>query len=108
MPPTDPLIYRFYEWSCQRPDGKAMIEEEYGDGIMLSAIDSTWRSMAPAQPEGRSSSRSDVGKFCRKIVCASGNVRKTASRRVTDASLRGVKRSVGLWAGVIRKSSNPD
>lgn len=39
MPPTDPLIYPFYELvlvNC--PAWKALIEEEFGDGIM-SAIE---------------------------------------------------------------------
>ena len=39
MPPTDPLIYRFYELVLVNgPAWKAIIEEEFGDGIM-SAID---------------------------------------------------------------------
>src|SRR5262249_45163286 len=39
MPPTDPLIYRFYELvMINGPAWKALIEEEFGDGIM-SAID---------------------------------------------------------------------
>src|SRR6201993_2115116 len=39
MPPTDPLIYRFYELvMVNGPALKALIEEEFGDGIM-SAID---------------------------------------------------------------------
>src|SRR5260370_29425366 len=39
MPPTDPLIYRFYELvMVNGPAGKALIEEEYGDDIMW-AID---------------------------------------------------------------------
>ena len=39
MPPTDPLIYRFYELvMVNGPAMKALIEEEFGDGIM-SAID---------------------------------------------------------------------
>ncbi len=39
MPPTDPLIYRFYELvMVNGPALKAIIEEEFGDGIM-SAID---------------------------------------------------------------------
>lgn len=38
-PPTDPLIYRFYELvMINGPAWKALIEEEFGDGIM-SAID---------------------------------------------------------------------
>ena len=39
MPPTEPLIYRFYEMvMINGPAWKALIEEEFGDGIM-SAID---------------------------------------------------------------------
>jgi len=39
MPPTDPLIYRFYELVMVNGSAlKALIEEEFGDGIM-SAID---------------------------------------------------------------------
>jgi cyanate lyase len=39
MPPTDPLIYRFYEMVMVNGLAwKALIEEEFGDGIM-SAID---------------------------------------------------------------------
>lgn len=39
FPPTDPLIYRFYELvQTYGTTWKALIEEEFGDGIM-SAID---------------------------------------------------------------------
>ena len=39
LPPTDPLIYRFFELvSVYGTTWKALIEEEFGDGIM-SAID---------------------------------------------------------------------
>jgi len=39
MPPTDPLLYRFYELvMINGPAWKALIEDEFGDGIM-SAID---------------------------------------------------------------------
>ena len=39
MPPTDPLIYRFFELvMVNGPALKALIEDEFGDGIM-SAID---------------------------------------------------------------------
>ena len=39
VPPTDPLIYRFYELiSVYGTTWKEMIQEEFGDGIM-SAID---------------------------------------------------------------------
>ena len=53
MPPTDPLIYRFYELvMVNGPAWKALIEEEYGDGIM-SAIDFDMVMERAAQPEGR-------------------------------------------------------
>ena len=39
MPPTDPLLYRFYEMVIVNgPAWKVLLEEEFGDGIM-SAID---------------------------------------------------------------------
>jgi cyanate lyase len=53
MPPTDPLLYRFYELvMVNGPALKALIEEEFGDGIM-SAID--FESQARPSPpcEGR-------------------------------------------------------
>src|SRR5262249_54101261 len=50
MPPTDPLIYRFYEVvMVNGPAWKALIEEEFGDGIM-SAIDFDME----IEPKGRS------------------------------------------------------
>ena len=43
MPPTDPLIYRFYELvMVNGPALKVLIEEDFGDGIM-SASTSIWR-----------------------------------------------------------------
>jgi cyanate lyase len=41
MPPTDPLIYRFYELvMVNGPAWKALIEEEFGDGIRASSCPS--------------------------------------------------------------------
>ena len=52
MPPTDPLIYRFYEMvMVNGPAWKALIEEEFGDGIM-SAIDFTLTVDRQADPKG--------------------------------------------------------
>ena len=56
MPPTDPLIYRFYELvMVNGPAWKALIEEEFGDGIMSAgdagvawAIDAAPASAATA------------------------------------------------------------
>ena len=52
MPPTDPLIYRFYEMvMVNGPAWKALIEEEFGDGIM-SAIDFDFAFERMAHPKG--------------------------------------------------------
>ncbi len=52
MPPTDPLIYRFYEMvMVNGPAWKALIEEEFGDGIM-SAIDFNVEFEREANPKG--------------------------------------------------------
>ena len=52
MPPTDPLIYRFYELvMVNGPAWKALIEEEFGDGIM-SAIDFDLELDRLANPKG--------------------------------------------------------
>src|SRR6476646_4542286 len=63
MPPTDPLIYRFYELvMVNGPAWKALIEEEYGDGIM-SAIDFDMGDGTPAQSEGRPGQDHNVGQI---------------------------------------------
>ena len=52
MPPTDPLIYRFYEMvMVNGPAWKALIEEEFGDGIM-SAIDFKMDMKREPNPNG--------------------------------------------------------
>ncbi len=52
MPPTDPLIYRFYELiMVNGPARKALIEEEFGDGIM-SAIDFDFDFERQPDPKG--------------------------------------------------------
>ena len=52
MPPTDPLLYRFYELvMVNGPALKALIEEEFGDGIM-SAIDFDLELDRLANPKG--------------------------------------------------------
>jgi cyanate lyase len=52
MPPTDPLLYRFYELvMVNGPALKALIEEEFGDGIM-SAIDFDLEVDRLANPKG--------------------------------------------------------
>jgi cyanate lyase len=63
MPPTDPLIYRFYELvMINGPAWKALIEEEFGDGIM-SAIDFDMEIKRQPDPKGDRVSISMSGKF---------------------------------------------
>ncbi|MGD9670632.1 MAG: cyanase [Hyphomicrobiaceae bacterium] len=63
MPPTDPLIYRFYELiMVNGPAWKALIEEEFGDGIM-SAIDFDFEMERQADPKGDRVRISMSGKF---------------------------------------------
>jgi cyanate lyase len=52
MPPTDPLIYRFYELiQTYGADWKELINEEFGDGIM-SAIDFNMQIEREPNPAG--------------------------------------------------------
>ena len=53
MPPTDPLLYRFYETHSESTASamKVLIEEEFGDGIM-SAIDFDMDITRKADPKG--------------------------------------------------------
>jgi cyanate lyase len=63
MPPTDPLIYRFYELvMVNGPAWKALIEEEFGDGIM-SAIDFDMVIDREANPKGDRVKLTMSGKF---------------------------------------------
>ena len=75
MPPTDPLIYRFYEMvMINGPAWKALIEEEFGDGIM-SAIDFDFQMERVANPKGDRVKITMSGKFLPyKYYGASGNV----------------------------------
>jgi cyanate lyase len=75
MPPTDPLIYRFYELvMVNGPAWKALIEEEFGDGIM-SAIDFDMTMERVANPKGDRVKITMSGKFLPyKYYGASGNV----------------------------------
>jgi cyanate lyase len=61
--PTDPLIYRFYELiSVYGTTFKALIHEEFGDGIM-SAIDFKMDMQREANPAGDRVSITMSGKF---------------------------------------------
>ena len=63
MPPTDPLIYRFYELVLVNgPAWKALIEEEFGDGIM-SAIDFNIEFEREPNPKGDRVKIGMSGKF---------------------------------------------
>jgi cyanate lyase len=63
MPPTDPLLYRFYELvMVNGPALKALIEEEFGDGIM-SAIDFDLQLERLANPKGDRVKITMSGKF---------------------------------------------
>jgi cyanate lyase len=75
MPPTDPLIYRFYELvMINGPAWKALIEEEFGDGIM-SAIDFDVQMERLPNPKGDRVKITMSGKFLPyKYYGNSGNV----------------------------------
>ena len=63
MPPTDPLLYRFYEMvMVNGPAWKELIQEEFGDGIM-SAIDFDFSFSREANPKGDRVRISMSGKF---------------------------------------------
>jgi len=63
MPPTDPLIYRFYELvQNYGTTWKALIEEEFGDGIM-SAIDFNMSIGRQSDPKGDRVKIEMSGKF---------------------------------------------
>ena len=74
MPPTDPLIYRFYELvMINGPAWKALIEEEFGDGIM-SAIDFEMVMERLPDPKGDRVKIAMSGKFLPfKYYGATGN-----------------------------------
>jgi cyanate lyase len=75
MPPTDPLIYRFYELiMINGPALKALIEDEFGDGIM-SAIDVDLAVERQPDPKGDRVKITLSGKLLPyKYYGASGNV----------------------------------
>jgi cyanate lyase len=74
MPLTDPLIYRFYELvMVNGPAWKALIEEEFGDGIM-SAIDFDMQLERQPDPRGDRVRITMSGKFLPyKYYGATGN-----------------------------------
>jgi cyanate lyase len=63
-PPADPLIYRFYELvQVYGTTWKALIQEEFGDGIM-SAIDFNMQMEREPNPAGDRVKITMSGKFC--------------------------------------------
>ena len=74
MPPSDPLIYRFYELVMVNGQAlKALIEEEFGDGIM-SAIDFDLTIERQPDPKGDRVKIGMTGKFLPyKYYGATGN-----------------------------------
>jgi cyanate lyase len=74
MPPTDPLLYRFYELILVNgPAWKVLIEEEFGDGIM-SAIDFDMEISRQSDPKGDRVKIGMTGKFLPfKYYGATGN-----------------------------------
>src|ERR1700748_3625249 len=63
MPPTDPLIYRFYELvMVYGTTFKELIQEEFGDGIM-SAIDFVMAMERLPHPKGDRAKLTMSGKF---------------------------------------------
>ena len=77
MPPTDPLIYRFYELVLVNgPAWKELIQEEFGDGIM-SAIDFDMVMERLADPKGDRVKITMSGKFLPfKYYGATGNAQQ--------------------------------
>ena len=87
MPPTDPLVYRFYELvMVNGPAWKELIEEEFGDDIM-SAINAS-----PQLPVGQSSQfqvmlvpmPDEDHKRLRETVLAELERRRRLAREVED------------------------
>ncbi len=75
MPPTDPLIYRFFELvMINGPAWKELIQEEFGDGIM-SAIDFDMEMERLPDPRGDRVKITMSGKFLPyKYYGATGNL----------------------------------
>src|ERR1700744_4292564 len=109
MPPTDPLIFCFYDlFMVNGPAWKALIEEEYGDGIM-SAMDFDMAMERLPNPKGDRVKITMSGKFLPyKYYGASGNVPEYGFKEEwadSHSSLR-AKRSnptLGRKAGLLRR-----
>src|SRR6202790_607043 len=102
MPPTDPLIYRFYELVLVNgPAWKALIEEEFGAGIM-SALDFDMMMERQPDPKGDRVKINMSGKFLPyKYYGASGNVPQYGFAEGggrTRMRTRGIRRGISLLA----------
>ena len=88
MPPTDPLVYRFYELvMVNGPAWKALIEEEFGDGIM-SAIDFDMQIERLPDPKGDRVKLTMSENSCRTNITAPPATRKrTATRKNRSVAL---------------------
>src|SRR3977135_3647595 len=75
MPPTDPLIYRFYELvMVNGPAWKALIEEKFGEGFWSAVVFDMVRQRLP-NPKGDRVKITMSGKFLPfKYYGATGNV----------------------------------
>ncbi len=95
MPPTDPLIYRFYELvMVYGTTWKELIQEDFGDGIM-SAIDFNMTMEREPNNKGDRVKMSLSGKFLPyKYYGNEEGVLNTASRRDKHESRR-----PHVWAG---------
>jgi cyanate lyase len=81
MPPTDPLIYRLYELVMINGQAwKALIEEEFGDGIM-SAIDFDMQMERLPDPKGDRVKLTMSGKFLPyRYYGATGNAQASGTK----------------------------
>jgi cyanate lyase len=97
MPPTDPLIYRFYELvMLNGPAWKALIEEEFGDGIM-SAIDFELELERQPDPKGDRVKLTMSGKFLPfRYYGATGNNQALGFKEEPDLSGDGLHSGDGL------------
>ncbi len=106
MPPTDPLIYRFYELvMINGPAWKALIEEEFGDGIM-SAIDFDLQMERLPDPKGDRVKLTMSGKFLPfKYYGATGNNQALGIQRGVTVIASGAKQSRNSFmpAGLLRR-----
>ena len=104
MPPTDPLLYRFYELiMVNGPAWKELIQEEFGDGIM-SAIDFDMAIDASPIPRAIASKSRCPANSCPSNITAQDPIRRTMARnRASRGSVLRPRRSaLDDFAGTAR------